>query len=88
MKIRQKLIEKEAWRNLAPDEEAYEPIPLWVVEATEVNATAGSTFMVKTAHGPAVCYVTDYVIKGPTDTYPCTTEAFEKAYEIIEEKKA
>lgn len=81
MKVIHKPLEHEAWRNLASDEEAYEPMPEWVKSAVEAEAKEGTTFMVKTAHGPAVCYVMDYVIKGPTDIYPCSPEGFAASYE-------
>ena len=81
MKAVHKPIEYEVWRNLAPDAPGAEPMPEWVIEKSELGAAPDKTFRVFTAHGPGLVRPGDYVIKGPTDTYPCSPEGFAAVYE-------
>lgn len=81
MKAVHKPIEYDVWKNLAEDEEGHEPMPDWVMRVADSEAKAGGTFLIRTAHGPALVKIGDYVIKGPTDTYPCSPGGFAAVYE-------
>lgn len=81
MKAIHKPLAYEVWKNVAEEDKDFEPIPDWVLEKAELGAAPDRTFHIFTAHGRVLVRPGDYVVKGPTDTYPCSPEGFAAVYE-------
>lgn len=87
MKAKRKPLVDEVWRNLAEDEEGYEPMPEWLRSIlTDTTAQPGQTFRFDSPKfGYRIVQVGDYIVKGPTDTYPVKPDGFDASYDIVPE---
>jgi hypothetical protein len=77
----------DAWRVpvRAADGPPAEPIPDWLTEAIKkgiVVFLSQGTWRVTTKTGVAFGNAGDWIIKGPSDLYPCAHDIFEQSYEL------
>lgn len=83
---RQKPVLIEAWQIHAPDDQAHEPAPTWLVSAilngTVAVATGG--LAIATKEGEMLGQVGDWIIRGVAgELYPCKPEIFEATYDAV-----
>lgn len=80
MKAVRKQIIDDVWWNAKENDE---PMPDWLVAIAEKHAKPGTSFLISSnEYGNRLVPSGYYVIRGPTDIYPCSPTGFKASYEI------